>query len=397
VHEDAATDYCTQAAIAITGALERESIEDAIRQVINRHEILRTTFHRLPGMDLPLQVVGDEIAFELDRPSPEIEAMDRGETIRYLLKRMAEAGLDLEKDLPLRGLLVEQAADDHLLLLSAPALCIDGPGMKGLIGEIINSYAAIAEGGSFDLEPMQYADLAEWQNELLESEDSKPGREFWSQQKASGLGSLSLIFEEECDNSVAYKPDYVTVHMDSELVDKVETLALRCDAPLSAVLLAGWKTLLYRLTRQSEVGIAVAFDGRNYEELQGAIGLFTRHLPIFTELDERSGFFEVVRKLKATTASAEQWQECFTAGGRILPARRLRVHRRREEGRSLRRQIHTPATQLPARPLQTQAQLPQALLPPQPPARIRPSLPSPPGRQAHDERLRLASPPAPRP
>ena len=48
-----------QCAIMLEGSLKRDLLKTALGRVAERHEILRTTFHRLPGMTMPVQVISD--------------------------------------------------------------------------------------------------------------------------------------------------------------------------------------------------------------------------------------------------------------------------------------------------------------------------------------------------
>ena len=236
--------YRAQCEIAIDGPVEVERLTRVVQEIVDRHEILRTTFQRQPGVRTPVQVIGDERAFYL-------------------------------------------SADRHGLKLDLPALCADAPTLKCFFDELCRRY----DGLSFDSDPMQYADVAAWQNELFESDAATAGAEFWKRREIS-----PAQFATPASNSfepARFKADY------EYQTDR-------------ATFEACWVALLWRLNQQPEIVLGHVFDGRNYDELKGALGPMSRCVPLRLRLDHHPSFLELLRQTAKDVAETEQWQEFWT-------------------------------------------------------------------------------------
>src|SRR5439155_5728287 len=153
--------------IRVEGPLDITKLKESLRQVVLKYEILRTVLRRQTGVKLPFQVIQEDAAFHFE------QSAEGNLPVEELLRREREASASGE--LPLRAVLSSRGAQSHDLALTLPVFCADTSTLKSLCREIAASY-----GGEGDAsEAMQYADLVEWQNELLASEETKAGRDFW--------------------------------------------------------------------------------------------------------------------------------------------------------------------------------------------------------------------------
>ena len=239
--QQASTAFRAQCEIAIDGPVDVGWLRGVVRQIVERHEILRTTFEREPGVRTPMQVIGAEAAFSFH--------VDR------------------------RGLKID-----------LPALCADASTLRYFFDELCQLYA----GHAVETEPMQYADFAAWQNELLESEAANAGVEFWKQRDIPRALLASESFQPvrfKSDND--YKTDRATLE-------------------------ACWVTLLWRLQQQPELVLGHVFDGRNYDELKGAFGPMSRCVPLRIRMDQHASLIELSQQIAKEIGEMEQWQEFWT-------------------------------------------------------------------------------------
>jgi len=266
--------YQAECLVLIEGALDVAALRLALNQVVERYEILRTSFQSLPGMSLPLQVVSQ----------------------------------DLDRETHLRTVLTELETGKYSLRLSLPALCCDRRGLQNLVQEIGYSYERIMRGESLPLdEPLQYADISEWQNKLLETESAEAGKEYWRKQDRSHLETLKLPYERN-EMTTAFVPRFVRTQI---VAEQLELITQQQKISVSAMLLTCWLTLLYRLTAQAHIFAAVACDGRNYPGLETALGLFTRYLPLSVEVDASTTFAELLARVDEAANEAIEYQEYF--------------------------------------------------------------------------------------
>ncbi|MBW4457034.1 MAG: AMP-binding protein, partial [Nostoc indistinguendum CM1-VF10] len=305
--------YRTQCAIAIEGNLNTKVLKAALGNVVNRHEILRTTFRCLPEMTIPLQVISDSSLpsvhdYNLSGWEPQ-EQDARVEALFYEARRLT---FDFEKGPLLCISLINLSPHKHILLVNLPAMSADTAALKNLVREISRCYAASLHREELSDQPMQYVDFSEWQNELLEAQNTEIGREYWRKQDLSALPTLKLPFENQSSGKPEFEPEFLTLTIKPDIAAKIEAFVRKYDTSTSVFLLASWQILLWRLTGQANISICSAYDGRNYEELEEALGLFAKYLPIHCELQENLQFSEILAQVNKTTSFLYQWQECFS-------------------------------------------------------------------------------------
>ncbi|HEX6864948.1 MAG TPA: condensation domain-containing protein, partial [Thermoanaerobaculia bacterium] len=166
------------AALSVDGPLDCEALGRALDLVLERNEILSTVLRRPPGLTIPVQVIGE----------PERHALEPVDLPAAELASRIAQGAPLSSG-PLGLELLRLAADRHVLLVSLPASHGDPAGLADLTREIARAYAFCrGEGEAPPEDRLQYADFAEWQIQMLESEESAPGREHWSRRDTSRLG-----------------------------------------------------------------------------------------------------------------------------------------------------------------------------------------------------------------
>ncbi|MEH2065253.1 MAG: amino acid adenylation domain-containing protein [Nostoc sp.] len=289
--------YRSQCAVLIEGIIDIKILKQALEQVVNRHEILRTNFHCLPEMSIPLQVItNNNITWGENYDFSSCSHQQQEELLSSLFEQFSQEVFNLQHDFLLRLSLVTLSSEKYILLICLPALCADTASLNVLVREISQSYRACFEGTELDNEPLQYADLAEWQNELLEAEDTEVGRDYWLKQNIAALATLKLPCEQETALESTFKPQIQSITITPELVVELEILVQKYNTSIFNVLLACWQIFIWRITQQSNVIIGIGCDGRNYQELEGAIGLFAKYLPLNIELDKESRFLEILFK-----------------------------------------------------------------------------------------------------
>jgi amino acid adenylation domain-containing protein len=303
--------YRVQCAILIEGRLDIDTLRAALINVVNRHEVLRTNFHWLPEMTIPVQVINDNgITLKAEHDLSGWDLRQQEAKVDSLFQKMNHLPFDFENGPLLHLSLVILSADKHILLVGLPALSADTVAIKSLVSNISRLYAGDAGDGHLDDAP-QYADISEWQNELLKSEETEPGRKFWRKQNLSAARALKLPFEKRSPREIRFEPQVVSLTIDTTLKAEIEALAGKQDTSASVLLLTCWQILLWHSTRQSDIVVGTAYDGRSYEELEEALGLFTRYLPVHCFLEENSKFNVLLKKIDDATREIYKWQECF--------------------------------------------------------------------------------------
>jgi amino acid adenylation domain-containing protein len=308
--------FCSQASILIEGNLQPEMLQKAIEQIVNSHDILRTSFYRPPGVKNPVMVVADKNSFkweyiDLSQASQE----DIPSKIQELFWEARQEYQHSTPASPLRLYLIRLSESQHILIISLPALCADIKTIKNLVNQMNQAYTKCCEGKAFSAEYVQYAQFSEWQNQLLEDEDVEEAQEYWQQQKINSLSALKLPNELQ-GKSEPFIFDNHQLAISQELSDEIHYFAQKYNTTPEVILLACWQILIWRLTGESEIVTGTASDRRDYEELHDTLGLLATWLPIKTKFTSNLKFTEVLAAVAQTLENATEWQDYFVPEAR---------------------------------------------------------------------------------
>jgi amino acid adenylation domain-containing protein len=298
--------YC---AIVITGNLQVNILKNALQKVVDRYEILRTNFYRPQGIKIPSQVI--EASNFLFLEEEIISNYSLSELIDELFIQEKQPSQCETQYLFLTKLLCA-SNNTNILLINIPALCADTVTLNNLVAEISSCYSACFQDDNILDEPLQYADIATWLNELLEAEENDRGRKYWRQIDISKCGSYKLINENSQVQLDKFQPQVFTTSINPQLVNKINELACNYQTSTATFILTCWLIILWRLTEKSNLIIGTGFDGRNYEELQAALGLFAKYLPLACHLEDGDRFSDILAKVNQITAQMSDWQESFS-------------------------------------------------------------------------------------
>lgn len=302
--------YRVQGAVQIEGHLDPERLKQAVAAVVERYEILRTLFRQPAGLSLPVQVIGEVApAWEAHDLSDEAPA-GQEQRVAALAEALGQAPFDLENGPLLRVSLVRLGAESHRLLLSLPALVADSATLAGLVEQIGLAYQG--QPLPADDELMQYADLAEWQLELLEGEEGAESRSYWADQLFPARLDAPLPLAHPSLTSAAFSPQSVSLTLEPTLAEQLVEWAEATEASVAQLFLSAWQVLLSRLSGQPELVIGVACDGRTFEELEEALGPLAKYLPLSGQLAETLTFEQVLAQTVEAMDEAFEWQEYFS-------------------------------------------------------------------------------------
>ncbi|MEH2082701.1 MAG: amino acid adenylation domain-containing protein [Nostoc sp.] len=304
--------YRSDCAILIEGNINIKKLELALQDIVDRHEILRTSFICLPGMNIPVQVITDsKIRLEKNHDISNLKPQEQEAKVELVFQELKQQLFDFEKGLNLYTSLVTISSKKYLLFISLPALCADSVSLNCLLRQLTISYLGNLD-EELSEEPLQYADFSEWQNQILEAEETQIGRKYWQQQDLSAVTHPKLSYEKQIFENHKFQPKLVNLIIAPELIANIEVLAEKYNTSTSIFYLTCWLVLLQRLSGQSEMIVATGVDGRKYEELKGALGLFARYLPLHCNLEDNFRFSQILQQLHESVQSISKWQECFT-------------------------------------------------------------------------------------
>lgn len=313
--------YRSECAILIKGDLKGDLLESALEMVLGRHEVLRTQFCCVSGMTIPLQVISEELVppvnkydiSELDNPSQK-------RWLKELAQRMSCEPFCLDDGLPARISLVTLSREARALIVVVPSLCSDTIGLRNFVTDLSRCYEALDQNQEPCDDAVQYADLAEWLIQCHESGDAVSAEQYWQNQQLSDGSAFDSSFGIGSREARQFKPQALFVSISPATTAAIEALVMANELSVATVLLAGWETLVHRITGQSDVIVGTAFEARNYAELEEAVGLLVKYLPIFCRFNNETTFRDVLTQADAATRAAHEWQDGFD--GSAVPNRK---------------------------------------------------------------------------
>ncbi|MFD3424034.1 amino acid adenylation domain-containing protein [Streptomyces decoyicus] len=302
--------YNVPMALRLTGELDTNALREAIYDLADRHESLRTVFPEVEGT--PYQQVLEGAAA---RPTVEVVITDR----ERVAQQVAEAGrhaFDLMNELPMRAWLFRTAADEHVLLLLAHHIVSDGWSTDPLALDLSVAYAARCAGRAPQWEPLpvQYADYTLWQRQIL-GDESDPGSlistqvEYWRKQLAGIPDRLELPTDRPRPAVAGYQGEDVGFSFDAELHEGITRLAREQRSTVFMVLQAGLAALLTQLGAGTDIPIGSPIAGRNDDALDNLVGFFVNTLVLRTDTSGDPTFAELVDRVRETDLAAYAHQD----------------------------------------------------------------------------------------
>ncbi|WP_442945702.1 amino acid adenylation domain-containing protein [Nocardia sp. SSK8] len=336
--DPASGSYNIPFAIRLTGELDTAALSAAVLDVLDRHESLRTRFpvagSRLAGRGGDT-AGSDPVPTAADSPGsaglggvpdgtatqeilPVAEVLPHGlevETSADILTRvaeLAEAGFDVTREVPLRvRLLTDGSAADWLLVFVVHHISADGASLAPLARDLMTAYVSRAgqQAPAWTPLPVQYADFALWQREVVGADD-EPGSvaagqlDYWREQLA-GLPPLLELPQDRPRPAVPTLRGATTeLRLPAEVHTRLNQLARDHKSSLFMVVHAALAVLLARLSGTSDIAIGTAVAGRGERALDELVGMFVNTLTLRTALDPAGSFDEAVDLARDTDLGA---------------------------------------------------------------------------------------------
>ncbi|MFI0982765.1 amino acid adenylation domain-containing protein [Streptomyces sp. NPDC021093] len=321
--------------LRLSGDLDRAALAAALTDLVERHEVLRTRFAEFAGQ--PCQIVLD--AQEADVRLELVELAGEQDLPGALAGATGHA-FDLATEVPLRATLFRVSEREHVLCLLTHHIVSDGWSMAPLARDLSAAYRSRTAGRAPQWQPLpvQYADYALWQQELLGAESS-PGSvaarqvEYWTKELAGVPELLQLPLDRPRPAVADQRGAGVRFALDAALHARIAELAKQSDVTVFMVVQAALAALLSRLGAGSDIPIGAVLAGRTDEALDQLIGFFVNTLVLRTDVSGDPTFRELLARVRETDLGAYAHQD--------LPFER--IVEAVNPGRSL---SHAPLTQV---------------------------------------------------
>ncbi|MGW5739790.1 condensation domain-containing protein, partial [Streptomyces sp. NPDC055261] len=288
-----------------------DALAAALHDVVARHESLRTVFPQ--GADgTPYQAV-----MATDQTSACLDVTEASEeNLSALVAAEVSRGFDLTSEPPLRMRLFAMDDAAHVLVVVLHHIAGDGWSMAPLTRDLAAAFEArIADSApEWAPLPVQYADYALWQRQLLGDEndpDSLLGQQitYWTTQLADLPEQLELPTDRRRPAVASYRGDSLAFVLDAPLHARLAGLARESGASVFMVVQAAFAALLSRLGAGTDIPIGSPVAGRTDEALDDLVGFFVNTLVLRTDLSGDPTFRELVERVRETDLAAYAHQD----------------------------------------------------------------------------------------
>ncbi len=293
--EKSSTRYNSFKVLVFDGKFEREKAEKTFRDLIKRHESLRTSFILAQGE--AQQKIHDPGDIEFDLEYFEAEEIQAPNLIQQFVRPF-----DLEKPPLLRVRLIQVGISRYIFMMDMHHIITDGVSLDLFVKEFMMMY------GRSRTTPaplkIQYKDFSEWQADMDKKGVIDKQEEFWLQQFKGSIPTLSLPTDFPPQQIQTSQGDIFEFELDKERTEALKELARKENVTMFMLLLALWNVLLAKITGQEDIIVGTTSAGRRHIDLNPVIGFFVNTLSLRNYPRGEKVFREFLEIIKEGTLKA---------------------------------------------------------------------------------------------
>ncbi|MFZ2528973.1 MAG: amino acid adenylation domain-containing protein [Rhodococcus sp. (in: high G+C Gram-positive bacteria)] len=297
--------YNIPVVLRLSGLLDVPALESAVRDVVDRHEVLRT---RYPDTgDGPVQEI-----LSVREVAPQLTPVEVTESeLPLRVAELVAAGFDVTKAAPLRGALFTVSPTEHVLAVVVHHIGADGYSMGPLTKDVMIAYSARVdrEVPTWSPLPVQYADFALWQRDLLGDEDDSESllaRQlgYWTGELTGAPEVLWLPTDRPRPARATGQGAEFEFALDAVQSAGIAGLARAHNSTVFMVMHAAFAVLLAKLSSSTDITIGTPIAGRGERALDDMIGMFVNTLVLRAEVEPTATFAELVQRVRETDLGA---------------------------------------------------------------------------------------------
>lgn len=297
--------------VRFTGNLNVACLEESLKEVVRRHEVLRTTFPAVNGK--PTQVIATDVSLTLPIIDLRQVPDEKREAEALLLAtKEAHQPFDLANGPILRLLLLRLSDREHLLIWNMHCIVCDGASSDIFYQDFTTIYKALSAGNASPLTPLpvQYADFTNWQYQWLQGEVLESQVNYWKQKLEGNLPIIELPYDHPRPHGVqTYRGDRAALLLSKTLNHALTDLSQKWGVTLFMTLLTVFELLLYRYSGQEDLLISFASASRGQVETERLIGFFSNTLVMRGNLAGNPTFRQLLDRVRKDCLEAYSHQD----------------------------------------------------------------------------------------
>ncbi|WP_256871845.1 non-ribosomal peptide synthetase [Nostoc sp. TCL26-01] len=297
--------YNESGVVKISGSLKVAVLQQSFAEIVQRHEILRTSLQNVDGQ--PIQVIAPDLKITV----PVIDwctltKTEQEQEVQSLIAEEAKRPFDLSQAPLFRVTLLQLEQTEYLLQITIHHTIADFWAINILLDEFIALYTALAQDERSPLPPLpiQYADFTLWQRQYLQSGVLETELAYWKQQLSHAPNLLQLPSDRPRPPIQTYAGKIHLFALSKTLTESLRATSRSVGVTLFMTLLAAFKSLLYRYTGQEDILVGSPIANRNHVEIENLIGVFANTLVLRTSLSGNPSFRELLTRVREVTLNA---------------------------------------------------------------------------------------------
>jgi hypothetical protein len=298
--------YFQQAAFRLRGELTVNHVQETLQELVNRHEVLRTTF-KYEGLDVPLQIAFKEWSADfIYRDLRHLtNAGEQQEFLNEFRKADREKLFDLRKDALIRLAVLQLADDEYELLWSHHHIIMDGWCLNILLSEFFEIYNSKQEQRPSRLpEAKPYSLYIKW----LESRDKEKAQEYW-QTYLKGYSEAARFSTQKPAAGRKYLREKFLHIIGADRLSALQSLAASNRVTVPHLLRAIWGLIVARYAGMRDVVFGEVITGRppEIDKVETMIGLFIDTIPVRVKLNENDRFTDLLALVRHDSLAREEY------------------------------------------------------------------------------------------
>jgi len=304
--------YNVPRALLLRGLLDTAALENALNSIIQRHEILRTTFpadesgqpHQRIAPDARLNLASTDLS---STPADQRRAATEQHALAF-----SRTPFDLVNGPLLRAHLFRFADDEHVLAITMHHIVSDGWTGGIFFRELGELYGAHSRGEAAPLPELtvQYADYAIWQREWIQGTVLEKELEFWRKQLERAPSAIALPTDRTRPEAMKYQGSHRSIAMSAKLTTQLKAFCQTEATTLFPALLAGLNILLAQWSGQQDQIIGTVSANRDQAAIENLIGCFMNFLPLRSRVTPEETAVAFLRRVKQSVFESLAHQNC---------------------------------------------------------------------------------------
>ena len=278
--------YNTPSAHRLTGPLDRDAFERALRQMVERQPGLRTAI--VQGAAGPVQRVIDDLDIRLPfEDLSELPESEREASLMQRLQAVIDQPISVHQAPLFRAGLYRMAPQEHVFLFMPHHIVWDGWSFDLLYQEMASLYPAAVAGrpASLPMPPVTYLDYAHWHARWMAGDDCRSQLKFWKARYARVESVRALPTDKPRRAGMTGAGAVEWVHVGKVLTERLRDVARRHGATLNMLVMAVYAALLSQALGTRTLVLGVPVRGRLMSDVESVMGFFNNLLPTPLDVD----------------------------------------------------------------------------------------------------------------